>query len=504
MTNQPNKRHPAAPATTALVTDLYELTMACSYWRRGMADREASFSVTFRENPFGGGFTVACGLRPAVEFLEAVRFDDAALAYLGTLRGNDGQPLFPEDFLAYLGALKFECDVDAVPEGTLVFPHEPLLRVRGPILQAQIVESGLLNLLNFQSLIATKAARIVQAAQGDPVVEFGLRRAQGFDGALSATRAAFIGGCSSTSHVLAGQVFGIPVAGTLAHSWVMAFEDEREAFEAYAATMPNNVVLLVDTYDTLEGVRRAIEIGRSLRAEGHVLGGIRLDSGDLAWLSIESRRMLDEAGFEDAVIAASNDLDEHVITSLKLQGARINLWGVGTRLVTGWDQPALGGVYKLNAIRGEGGEWRPRIKLSERAAKTSTPGILAARRFRDGRGFVADVIYDELHPPEGDEITMIDPLDATRRKTLECSSPHEELLVPVVRRGRRAYEFPSIVGSQERLRTQMQLVHPGIKRFVNPHLYPVGLEQHLHRRKRDLIFELRGLHASSSNGEGET
>lgn len=485
--------HSSNRASAALVTDLYELTMAYGYWRHGMADREAAFSITFRENPFGGGFTVACGLKPAVEFVERLRFEEAALSYLATLRGNDDRPLFPEEFLVYLGGLKFECDVDAVPEGTLVFPYEPMLRVRGPILQAQIVESGLLNQLNFESLIATKAARLAMAAQGDPVVEFGLRRAQGFDGALSATRAAYIGGCASTSHVLGGQTFGIPVAGTLAHSWVMAFEDERDAFEAYAQAMPNNAILLVDTYDSLEGVRRAIEVGRRLREKGHRLAGVRLDSGDLAWLSIEARRMLDEAGFEDAAIAASNDLDEHVITSLKLQGARINLWGVGTRLVTGWDQPALGGIYKLNAIRDAEGVWRPRIKLSERAAKTSTPGLLAARRFTDEQGFVADMIYDELNPPSGTEVTMIDPLDATRRKILARSAPHEELLVPVLRRGERVCTFPSIQSSRERTRRQLDRVHPGIKRFVNPHVYPVGLEQHLHRQKKDLILELRGL-----------
>ena len=489
-------------ASSALITDLYELTMAYGYWRHGMADREAAFSITFRENPFGGGFTVACGLEPAIEFLERLRFDDAALSYLATLRGNDGKALFPDEFLSWLGTLKFECDVDAVPEGTLVFPYEPILRVRGSILQAQIVESGLLNLLNFESLIATKAARIAMAAQGDPVVEFGLRRAQGFNGALSATRAAYIGGCASTSHVLGGQVFGIPVAGTLAHSWVMAFEDEREAFDAYAEAMPNNAILLVDTYDSLEGVRRAIEVGRLLLEKGHRLAGVRLDSGDLAWLSIEARRMLDEAGFEDAAIAASNDLDEHVITSLKLQGARINLWGVGTRLVTGWDQPALGGIYKLNAIRDREGVWRPRIKLSERAAKTSTPGMLAARRFTDESGFVADMVYDELHPPSGAEITMIDPLDATRRKTLAHSSPHEELLGPVLRHGKRVSTLPSIQSIQERARRQLAMAHPGIKRFVNPHVYPVGLEQHLHRQKRDLILELRGLRPRADEENG--
>ncbi len=484
--------NPSTAGSLSLLTDLYELTMACGYWREGMASQEAAFSLTFRNNPFDGGYTVAAGLEPAVQFLESLRFDESDLAYLATLRGNDERPLFPHEFLKFLGELRFECDVEAVPEGTIVFPQEPLVRVVGPILQAQIVESALLNIINFQSLVATKAARVTIAAKGEPVAEFGLRRAQGIDGALAASRAAYLGGCSSTSNVLAGKVYGIPVSGTMAHSWVMAFESEQEAFEAFADAMPNNAILLVDTYDSLEGTRRAAATGRRLRETGNRLAGIRLDSGDLAYLSIEARKILDENGLEDALITASNEFDEHVIASLEEQGAKIDLWGVGTRLVTAWEQPALGGVYKLSALR-RNGEWTPRIKLSEQAAKTSNPGMLAARRFFNGGGqCVADMIYDELAPPHG-RSTIVDPLDPTRRKILTESIRHEELLVPVFRRGKRVYDIPPLAESRERVHGQLALFHAGIKRFVNPHRYPVGLEEGLHERKTELILELRGL-----------
>ena len=476
----------------ALLTDLYELTMAYAYWKNGMAGLDAAFSVNFRENPFRGGFTIACGLAPAMEFVESLRFDAEALAYLASLKGNDGGPLFSDGFLAYLGDLTFTCDVDAIPEGTVVFPHEPLLRVTGSILQAQIVESAILNLLNFQSLIATKAARVVLAARGDRVIEFGLRRAHGFDGALSASRAAFIGGCSGTSHVLAGQVFDMPVAGTLAHSFIMAFDEERAAFEAYADAMPNNAILLVDTYNTIEGVRRAIEVGRKLRERGHKLAGIRIDSGDLAYLSIEARRLLDAAGFEDASITASNDLDESLIESLKEQGARIDVWGVGTRLVTAWDQPALGGVYKLNAVRKRGGEWEPRIKLSEQFAKTSNPGLLRARRYAAGGEYIGDVIYDETQPPRDGDVTIIDPIDPIRRKTLPQSAEQEELLIPILRQGRRLQDLPRPAAIRDRVQSQLARFHPSIKRFMNAHRYPAGLEENLHHRKTELIRKIRG------------
>ena len=474
----------------ALLTDLYQVTMAFGYWKTGLQDREAVFNLYFRSNPFHGGFTVCAGLQQVVEFLDEFRFSAEDVDYLGTLRGNDGKPLFERGFLDYLGELRLQCDVDAIPEGTVVFPQEPLLRVRGRILECQLLETPLLNLINFQTLIATKAARICTIAGDDPVVEFGLRRAQGIDGAISASRAAYIGGCAATSSLFAGRLLGIPVRGTQAHSWVMFFESEREAFLEYAKAMPNNVVLLVDTYDTLEGVRRAAEVGRWLREQGHELIGIRLDSGDLAYLSIEARKILDREGFADATIVASNELDEEIIASLKQQGARINRWGVGTRLVTGDRDPALGGVYKLAAVR-EGGAWKHKIKLSEQAAKTSNPGMLQVRRFHDAQEFLGDVIWDELLET-GDPRTLVDPMDMTRRKRIPDEARHEDLLVPALRGGRPVCGSPPLPEIRERTREQLRHLHGGIKRFVNPHGYPVGLEPGLHELKTRLILEARG------------
>jgi nicotinate phosphoribosyltransferase len=474
----------------ALLTDLYELTMAYGYWKTGMIDREAVFHLIFRENPFGGGFTIACGLENAIEYLEGLRFDDTDLAYLASLRGSDGQPLFEPAFCEFLRDLPLAVDVDAVPEGTVVFPHEPLVRIRGPLVQSQIIETALLTIINFQTLIATKAARVVLAAQGEPILEFGLRRAQGIDGGVSASRAAYIGGCAGTSNLLAGKLYGIPVKGTHAHSWVMSFDDERDSFLAYAKAMPNNCVFLVDTYNTLEGVRHAVEVGRWLRSEGHEMSGIRLDSGDLAYLSIEARRLLDEAGFPDAAIVGSGDLDEHIITSLKAQGAAINVWGVGTRLATGYDQPAMGGVYKLSAIQSDG-HWQDRIKLSEQQVKTSNPGVLQVRRyFRDSEA-AGDAIYDLQHPI-ADGSTIVDPTDITRRKRFHNNTPWEDLLVPVFRQGQRVYAMPSIEEIRQRVQHQLALFHGGIKRFVNPHRYPVGLEIGLHERKTAIILRQRG------------
>src|SRR6266481_6691126 len=301
----------------ALLTDLYELTMAYGYWKNEMLGHEATFHSFFRLPPFNGGYTIACGLSDAIDYLLHFRFQRDDLDYLAKLTGPDGKTLFENQFLDYLEALKFTCDVDAVVEGDVVFPHEPLLRVSGPLLQGQLLETALLNILNFQTLIATKAARICLAAKGERVIEFGLRRAHGPDGALAASRAAYIGGCAATSNVLAGKVFGIPVRGTHAHSWVMSFPSEPEAFAAFAATLPGNTIFLVDTYDTLTGVRNAIEVGRALRLQGHDRMGIRLDSGDLAYLSIQARRLLNEAGFEKTQILASNDLDENIISSLQ-------------------------------------------------------------------------------------------------------------------------------------------------------------------------------------------
>jgi nicotinate phosphoribosyltransferase len=474
-----------------LLTDLYQMTMAYGYWKTDKKDLEAVFHLFFRQNPFHGGFTIAAGLATAIEYLENLHFDQAELECLATLRGNDDKPLFERAFLEFLSCMQLLCDVDAVPEGTAVFPNEPLLRVKGPLVQAQLLESALLNIINFQTLIATKAARVVMAAAGDQVIEFGLRRAQGIDGALSAARAAYIGGCQATSNVLAGRIFGIPVKGTIAHSWIMCFDDELTAFRTFAQAMPNNCIFLVDTYDTLQGVRNAVVIGQELRREGHEMIGIRLDSGDLAWLSIQAREILDDAGFRNAVILASNDLDENIIVSLKEQGARIDAWGVGTRLVTAHDDPALGGVYKLSAIRRPGGPWEPKIKLSEQAAKISNPGVLQVRRYgRDGE-CTGDVIFDEEHPISGD-CTMVDPFDVTRRKVMPKDAACEDLLVPIFRRGQKVYQSPSLAIIRQRTSQQLAAFHGGIKRFVNPHQYPVGLELGLNDLKQKLILEARG------------
>jgi len=475
----------------ALLTDLYELTMACAYWKAGKAGQEAVFELFFRRPPFQSGFTVAAGLAPVIDFLSAFCFTDEDLAYLATLTGNDGRPLLDPRFLDYLKGLRLTCDVYAVPEGTVVFPREPLLRIQGPILQCQLLETAILNLINFQTLVATKAARVCLAARGEPVLEFGLRRAQGVDGALAASRAAYIGGCDSTSNVLAGKLFGIPVRGTHAHSWVMSFDDEREAFRAYAVAMPNNCIFLVDTYDTLEGVRHAVETGRWLREQGHDLGGIRLDSGDLAWLSIEARKILDEAGFPKALIVAGNNLDEHIIASLKDQGAKINAWGVGTKLVTAFDEPALGGVYKLAAIRGEHGRWNYKVKLSEQSAKVTNPGIHQVRRFRSETEFIGDGIYDV---PRGapEDFTIVDPLDPTRRKHVASGTPFEDLLVSIFEQGRPVYQSPPLAEIRQRAQSQLAMFHTGVKRFVNPHQYPVGLELGLHELKTKLVLKARG------------
>jgi nicotinate phosphoribosyltransferase len=475
----------------SLLTDLYQLTMAYGYWKHGKSERKATFHLFYRSNPFGGGFVIAAGLEPVLDFLRLFQFTADDCAFLSTIKGNDGQRLFEPGFLDYLSQLKLTLDLDAIPEGTLVFPHEPLLRVQGPILQCQLLETALLNIVNFQSLIATKASRIVMAAGGDPVLEFGLRRAQGIDGALAASRAAFIGGCAATSNVLAGKRFRIPVKGTHAHSWVMSFDSELESFVAYATAMPNNCVFLVDTYDTLEGVRHAIAVGQNLKQHGHRMVGIRLDSGDLATLSIEARKMLDEAGFTDATIVASNDLDERLIQSLKLQGAQIGIWGVGTKLVTAYDQPALGGVYKLGAIQDDAQVWQPRIKVSEQLIKTSTPGIQQVRRYLDQQGMaVADVIYDELQPPSGNCIS-VDLQDATQRRELPLASNFVDLLLPVVRSGEIVSASPAL--SDIRLRTLQQLkaFQGSVLRFDNPHKFPVGLELKLHELKTRLLTEAR-------------
>lgn len=475
-----------------LLTDFYELTMAFAAWKEGLSRREASFAISFRKNPYEGGFTVAAGLEQAIDLVAHWRYAEDDLAFLAAQRGADGAPLFDAGFLDALRRLELDVDVDAVPEGTVVFPQEPLVRVSGPVVPCMLLETALLTVVNFQTLVATKAARVCLAAQGEPVIEFGLRRAQGIDGGLSATRAAYVGGCEATSNTLAAKVYGIPARGTHAHSWVMLHGSEREAFLAYARALPGNCVFLVDTYSTIEGVAHAIEAGRWLRGQGKEMIGIRLDSGDLAWLSQQARRMLDEAGFPKAAILASNELDEHVIHSLKDQHATIAVWGVGTRLVTGQGDGALGGVYKLGAVRDDPrGPWEPKVKVSDQIEKTTVPGVLQVRRFTQDGEFLSDAIWDEqLGIPS--PCVIVDPADPTRRREIAEGTPAEDLLVPVFRRGRRVYDPPPLPALRARTRAQLAAFHAGVKRFLNPHRYPVGLERRLHDVRTGLVLAARG------------
>ena len=469
----------------SLVTDLYQLTMAAGYWQHGLADREAVFHLSFREPPFGSEFAVCCGLEQLVEWLLDFRFTDHDLDYLGSLTGNDNEPLFQEGFLGYLADLKFNCDLDAVVEGTVVFAREPLLRIQGPLLQGQLVETALLTILNFQTLVATKAARVCRAAQGDPVLEFGLRRAQGIDGGISASRAAYVGGCTSTSNVIAGKLFGIPVSGTHSHSWVLSFEDEEQAFAAYAQTMPNNCVLLVDTFDSLQGIRNAIAVAEKMKQAGRDLMGIRLDSGDLVRLSCQARQMLDEAGFPDVAVVASNDLDEHVITQLKQQGAAISVWGVGTRLATAYDQPALGGVYKLSALRDGDGEWQNLVKRSDDLAKATDPGILQVRRYYNESLLEADVIYDLRWGPN--KLVGSHHIKTGAKAGKGQSDRGEDLLVPVLRGGQSVYEFPNITDVRQRTQDQLAMLKEAIVRLESPEEYPVLMESRLYQERTELL-----------------
>jgi nicotinate phosphoribosyltransferase len=459
----------------ALLTDLYQVTMASGYWKAGIADRSAVFHLGFRRHPFGGQYAVACGLHQAIDYLRSLHFSDSDLTYLESLCGADDQPLLAADFLDHLSRWRFRCDIDAVPEGTIVFAHQPLLRVRGPLLQAQWIETALLTLINFPTLVATKAARIAGAAQGRPVLEFGLRRAQGPDGGVTASRAAFVGGCAATSNVLAGKRFDIPVRGTHAHSWVMAFDSEQQAFEQYADAMPANCTLLVDTYDTLEGVRHAVQTGLRLRQRGLRLQGIRLDSGDLAQLSKQARQMLDQAGFHDTLIVASSDLDEYELERLLSQGAMIDVWGVGTRLATAYDEPALTGVYKLAALQDADGKWTYRMKRSEEQAKASDPGMLQIRRFyrHDGQP-AADVVYDLITGIEANP-TLVS-LDGLTAKQLDDLPDWEDLLVPVFREGDLVYQPPHAKAARQKCQSQWAALPEPVKRLRDPQPYLVGRE----------------------------
>lgn len=475
----------------ALLTDYYELTMSYGYWKLGIENYESVFHLFFRKKPFNGGFAVAAGLEYVVDYLQNFHFAKDDLQFLTEIVNPDGSRAFPDDFLEYLSHLEFTCDIDAMPEGSIAFPYEPLLRIQGPLIQCQLLETVLLNLINFSSLIATKAARICIASQEEPIIEFGLRRAQGIDGALTASRAAFIGGCESTSNVLAGKLFGIPVKGTHSHSWIMVFDDELSSFQSYAQVLPDNCIFLVDTYDTIKGVQRAIEVGKWLKKQGKKLLGIRLDSGDLAHLSVECRKLLDDAGFKDAVIVASNELDETIIGDLKRQGAKICVWGVGTNLVTGKDQPALDGVYKLSAIRAPGKEWVYKLKLSEQMIKVSNPGILQVRRFHSAQENLADVIYDvRMGLPE--PCISVDPFDPTHQKIFKKGMQEsQDVLVPIFRKGKLVYPLPSLLEIQQKTKEELRKFHAGIKRFINPHLYAVGMEENLYNLKIDLIKKIR-------------
>ncbi|NGX51494.1 MAG: Nicotinate phosphoribosyltransferase pncB2 [Chlamydiae bacterium] len=473
----------------ALLTDLYELTMAYGYWKLGIMDREAVFTLFFRRRPFQGSFAIAAGLESAIDFIKNFKFEESDLSYLEGLKTFNGKPLFEKAFLDYLKALKFTCDIDAMVEGTPVFPYEPLIRVKGPILQAQLLESSLLNIINYQTLIATKASRVCAAAEGDEVMEFGLRRAQGIDGSLSGARASYIGGCHSTSNVLAGKIFGIPVRGTHAHSWIMAFDSEEEAFDAYCDVMPNNCIFLVDTYNSIEGVKRAINVAN--RRKEVKMVGVRLDSGDLAHLSIQIRKMLDDAGYHDTLIMASNELDEVIIRDLKKQGAKINLWGVGTNLITAKGQPALDGVYKLSAIQNEKGEWVNKLKISEQLVKTTNPGILQVRRYFNKEGMaVSDMIYDvEMGLPK--TLELIDPLDPSIRKKMEGDVDHKDLLIPIFLRGRQVYDSPNLREIRENTQEQLKRVPEPMRRFLHPQPYFVGLERELYELKMRLIEKIK-------------
>lgn len=469
---------PLPGPSLALWADLHQLTAAFGYFKTGAARQDASFSLTFPRRLAPDGFLVACGLEQALQYLESLRFALDDLDYLATLTGNDEQPLFDDQFLEYLRRFTFRCDVHAVPEGTVVFPGEPLLRVTGPLLEAQLVATALTTLLGFQTLIATKAARLCAAAAGAPVIELGWQGAQGIDGGLAASRAAHIGGCAATSNLLAGRHLGIPVHGGPPPDWVAAFEDETEAFVAYAAALPAHCLFPVDTQTPLASVRRACEVGRALRDHGHRLVGIHLDSGALAELSVEARRILDAAGFPDAKIVAGEALDEHRIAELKRQGAAITGWAVGLPRVTDREQPYPGAVYGLTALREPGGRWEPRVGSSPQNAKPSPPGLLQVRRYFDAHGAVADALYDEL-VPLGAAPTLIDPLAPQRRLPLRAGLASKDLLIPILRGGERRYEPPPLLAIREHARTELQRFSTMTGREADSPAYPVGLERSL-------------------------
>ena len=474
-----------------LLTDLYELTMMQGYFKNP-TDQVVVFDAFYRKNPCDGGYAIAAGLDQIIEYVRHLHFAPDDIDYLRSL------DIFDADFLEYLRGFHFTGDIYAVPEGTVVFPREPLLKVIAPVMEAQLVETTILNLLNHQSLIATKASRVVYAAKGDGIMEFGLRRAQGPDAGLYGARAAMIGGCIGTSNVLTGQMFQVPVKGTHAHSWIMGFPDEYTAFKTYAELYPNACILLVDTYDVLNsGVPNAIRVFQEMKAAGHEMKGygIRIDSGDLAYLSKQAYKMLDEAGFGDAIISASSDLDEYLIESLKSQGAKINSWGVGTNLITCQDNPAFGGVYKLAAIKNaEDEDFVPKIKLSENVEKVTNPGNKTIYRIYDKKtGKIrADLIClaNETFDPKEDMI-IFDPM-ATWKKTKIAGGSYtlRELLVPVFQKGECVYTSPSVMEIRDICQKELNTLWDETRRFANPQEVYVDLSDKLFKIKSDLLEQM--------------
>ena len=472
-----------------LLTDLYELTMMQGYFKEKDANETVIFDAFYRSNPCNNGYSICAGLEQVIEYLENLHFEEEDIDYLRSTG------LFEEDFLDYLRHFHFSGDVYAIPEGTVVFPREPLVKVIAPIMEAQLVETALLNIINHQSLIATKTARVIHAAQGDGIMEFGLRRAQGPDAGIYGARAAMIAGCIGTSNVLAGQMFDVPVKGTHAHSWIMSFPDELTAFRAYARLYPTACILLVDTYDTLKsGVPNAIKVFQEMKEAGIPLTfyGIRLDSGDLAYLSKKAKKMLDAAGFSDAVISASNDLDENLISSLKLQGAAINSWGVGTNLITSKDCPSFGGVYKLAAILDkETGKFIPKIKLSENAEKITNPGNKTIRRIynKETGKIIADLIclVDEEYD-SSKSLLLFDPVE-TWKKTLLAPGTYtmRELLVPIFKNGECVYESPKVMDIQKYCKKELATLWEESLRLEYPHRTHVDLSMPLWKMKNELL-----------------
>lgn len=470
-----------------LLTDFYELTMMQGYFENNEKDLVV-FDVFFRANPCNNGYSIAAGLDQIIDYIKNLNFSYEDVDYLRSLG------MFSEEFLHYISGFHFSGSIYAIPEGTVVFPKEPLIKVVAPIMEAQLVETAILNIINHQSLIATKAARVVFAAGGDRVLEFGLRRAQGPDAGLFGARAAMIGGCAATSNVLAGAEFDVPISGTHAHSWIMSFPDEYTAFKKYAELYPNSCCLLVDTYDTLKsGVPNAIRVFTEMRESGITLKnyGIRLDSGDLAYLSKKARKMLDTAGFEDAYISASNDLDEYLIHDLKMQGAQITAWGVGTHLITSKDCPSFGGVYKLAAIADQNGKLIPKIKLSENTEKITNPGNKTIFRIyeKETGKIKADLISfaDEVINPEED-LLLFDPVD-TWKKTLLEGGTYEvrELLVPIFVNGACVYQSPSVMEIAKYCAEEKETLWDETKRLFYPHKVYVDLSQKLYDVKQKLL-----------------